>query len=81
MSSSDNGQWGMNTPAYFCLDNLGGTKPEHEDPIPTGIVSVKAQNGTAVERYDLGGRKLNKAVKGVQIMRMPDGSIRKIMVK
>ncbi len=81
MSSSDSGQWGMNTPAYFCLDNLGGTKPEHEDPIPTGIVSVKAQNGTAVERYDLGGRKLNKAVKGVQIMRMPDGSIRKVMVK
>lgn len=22
LSSSDNGQWGMNTPAYFCLDNF-----------------------------------------------------------
>jgi len=22
MESSDNGQWGMNTPSYFCLDNL-----------------------------------------------------------
>lgn len=22
LSSSDNGDWGMNTPAYFCLDNL-----------------------------------------------------------
>lgn len=22
MSSSDSGQWGMNTPAYFCLDRL-----------------------------------------------------------
>ena len=28
MSSSDSGQWGMNTPAYFCLDNLGASKPE-----------------------------------------------------
>ena len=44
-------------------------------------MNVKAQNGTAVERYDLGGRKLNKAVKGVQIMRMADGTVRKIMVK
>lgn len=24
ISSSDNGDWGMNTPAYFCFDNLGG---------------------------------------------------------
>jgi len=23
LSSSDNGDWGMNTPAYFCVDNLG----------------------------------------------------------
>lgn len=23
LSSSDTGQWGMNTPAYFCLDNFG----------------------------------------------------------
>jgi len=23
LSSSDNGQWGMNTPAYFCIDNVG----------------------------------------------------------
>ena len=24
LSSSDTGQWGMNTPAYFCLDNIEG---------------------------------------------------------
>ncbi len=25
LSSSDNGDWGMNTPAYFCMDKLTGT--------------------------------------------------------
>jgi len=32
LSSSDNGQFGMNTPAYFCLDNLG-------EAVSTGIFS------------------------------------------
>lgn len=27
LESSDNGDWGMNTPAYFCLDNFGAAKP------------------------------------------------------
>ncbi|MBN2374361.1 DUF4465 domain-containing protein [bacterium] len=27
MSSSDSGQWGMNTPAYFCMDNLTISTP------------------------------------------------------
>lgn len=30
LTSSDNGQWGMNTPAYFCMDNLNGVRPETE---------------------------------------------------
>ena len=28
LTSSDTGDYGMNTPAYFCLDNLGAAKPE-----------------------------------------------------
>lgn len=27
LTSSDNGDFGMNTPAYFCFDNLGGVAP------------------------------------------------------
>ncbi len=27
LSSSDTGTWGMNTPAYFCIDNFNGEKP------------------------------------------------------
>ena len=30
LTSSDVGQFGMNTPAYFCLDNIGG--------VPTNII-------------------------------------------
>ena len=28
MDGSDKGAWGLNTPAYFCLDNFGAAKPE-----------------------------------------------------
>ena len=28
LTSSDNSDWGMNTPAYFALDNFGAEKPE-----------------------------------------------------
>lgn len=27
LSSSDNGEWGINTPTYFCMDNFGAEKP------------------------------------------------------
>lgn len=48
LSSSDNGDYGMNTPAYFCIDNF-------EEFVPTfGIESVSQESGT--ERlYDLTG--------------------------
>jgi len=34
LSSSDVGQWGMNTPAYFAMDDLNGTPPV---PIPGAL--------------------------------------------
>ena len=83
LSSSDTGQWGMNTPAYFCLDNLGGTKPASEDPIvplPTGISELNS-TATPVQHFDLNGRQRNKAVRGLNMIRMSDGSIRKMMMK
>jgi hypothetical protein len=33
LSSSDNGQWGMNTPSYFCLDDINGQKPYQYQPV------------------------------------------------
>lgn len=75
MSSTDNGDWGMNTPAYFCLDNLDG---EHSTTV--GISTANITTGTA-HRYGLNGQQLNAATKGVNIIRMADGSVRKVVVK
>lgn len=33
LSSSDNGLWGMNTPAYFVMDNLNKQIPASSDPL------------------------------------------------
>lgn len=32
MDSSDKGEWGMNTPSYFCMDNLQASPLSDEDP-------------------------------------------------
>ncbi|MBQ9362864.1 MAG: DUF4465 domain-containing protein [Bacteroidaceae bacterium] len=80
MSSSDSNQWGMNTPSYFCLDNLGGTKPEHEDPIATSICLVKAsQPAVPVAIYNLNGVLQNELLPGINIVKFSDGTTKKIM--
>ena len=85
MSSSDNGAWGMNTPAYFCLDNLGGVKPEQEDPmehITVGMAELSARQATAGKAvFDLGGRQLRHMRRGLNIVRQADGTLRKVMIK
>lgn len=50
LSSSDNGDWGMNTPAYFCLDNFG------EAHNTVQLRSVDSRQNTA--RVDLLGRPI-----------------------
>lgn len=86
LSSTDTGDWGMNTPAYFCFDNFGA---EGEEVLPdknvdlddaTAVVSPY-QSTVTVQIYDLNGRKMDKLQKGVNIVRMSDGSVRKVMVK
>ncbi len=32
MASSDTGDWGMNTPSYFCMDGLNADAPADEEP-------------------------------------------------
>ena len=84
MSSSDTGDWGMNTPAYFCLDNLGGEKPAYEEPViplPTEILNQKTNSSVAKQHFDLSGRQLHQVQKGMNIIRMTDGSVRKVIVK
>jgi hypothetical protein len=50
LTSSDNGDYGMNTPAYFCMDNFGQAKPAGyvapemaEFPATEAVVNTKAE--------------------------------------
>lgn len=76
LNSTDVGDWGMNTPGYFCMDNLGaeGTSSIHT-----------AQRGSTqaveVARYDMQGHLLAAPTKGVNIVRMSDGTARKVVVR
>ncbi len=84
MSSSDTGEWGMNTPAYFCMDNFGaeGTEVVPEKNIDvTGIETINGTAAKSVARYNLNGVSVQGSQKGLNIIRMSDGSVRKVMVK
>ena len=78
ISSSRNNDWGMTTPGYFCMDNFDGQ--------PDGTVGIRhtmTSNTTATEtlRYTLDGKRINGQQRGINIIRMSDGSTRKVMVK
>ena len=83
MSCSDTNQWGaMNTPSYFCLDNLGGEKPEHEEPLQTSICLTKVQRSAEpVAIYSANGMQQSELRLGVNIVKYADGTTKKILVK
>lgn len=58
LSSSDNGDYGMNTPAYFCLDNFGDVKPEGY--VAPEMIDFPEEQGI---------NNTNAAVKAVKIIR------------
>ena len=50
--------------------------------VTTGISNVQRSTLNAERSFDLGGRQLKDgAVRGLNIMRMADGSMRKVVVK
>ena len=70
MSSTDNGDWGMNTPAYFCMDNLGDDASE-----AVGIKEIVNRKSVNSKSFDLQGRQIenrksvnNKLPKGIYII-------------
>lgn len=83
LTSSDNGSWGMNTPAYFCFDDFGaeGTEVLPEKDIVTAIKSIDHSSLTINHSYDLQGRRVSQPVKGINIVQQQDGTVRKVMVK
>lgn len=71
-SGSDMGDWGLNTPTYFAFDNVVVS-----EDVATGI-STSAQNAAPAVRYDIMGRQ-NANVRGIQLVRMSDGTVRKVV--
>lgn len=45
----------------------------------TGIDGINASSATATEYYSLGGQRLKNATKGVNVVKMSDGSVRKVV--
>lgn len=83
MESSRNNDWGMTTPGYFCMDDFNGKY----NGTPSGIENISCprtpQQGAATEiaRYTLDGRRIHAPQRGIYIIRMSDGSTRKVVVK
>lgn len=76
---SDAGAYGLNTSVYVCVDNVGCAKNIH-----TGIAHLG--NGNMVEVYEVArftvdGKRISAPQKGINIVRMSDGTTRKVVVK
>ena len=79
VSSSHNNDYGMTTPGYFCMDNLNGT-PDMTSSISGNVINI-SDTAVEVERYTLGGVRISSPVRGVNIVKMSDGSVRKVYVR
>ena len=77
LESSRSNAWGYTTPLYFCMDNLGGEAPV---VVPEGIRRVSADKAPS-QRFDLNGRQIDKPMRGLNIIRQQDGSVRKVLVR
>ena len=54
---------------------------EEGTPIPTGVKAVAENNRTNVETYTLGGQRVDSPVRGMNVIKMSDGTVRKVLVK
>jgi len=72
LSSSDNGDWGMNTPAYFCFDDFGAegqeVLPEKNVDITTDVTDRKDVQDTILEIHNLAGQPLQELQPGFNIV-------------
>ncbi len=51
------------------------------EEVPSGIDALPSNSAQIVDYYTIGGQKVNSPVKGVNIVRFSDGSVKKICVK
>ena len=72
LSSTDNGTYGMNTPAYFCFDNFGAegqeVLPEKNVDITTDVTDIKDIQDTIPEIHNLAGQPLQVLQPGFNIV-------------
>jgi len=80
MSGSRTGDFGLNTPAYFCMDNLNGT-PDGVDGRITGIEVISNKKEQNESIFSVDGRRMEKPTKGINIIRDVNGHTRKIYIK
>ena len=52
-----------------------------EDPKPTGIESVNNSIKTAEHYYTTGGKQISAPQRGLNIIKMSDGTIKKVVIK
>ncbi|MCR5069593.1 MAG: DUF4465 domain-containing protein [Prevotella sp.] len=69
------GQYGIICPAYIAIDNVAVRMPKAD-----GVATVAANdaNATVVAIYDANGQQLTEMQSGLNIVKMSDGTVRKL---
>ena len=77
-NGSDTGTWGLNTATYVCIDNVGCEKNT-----ATSITNVDKNliEVYEVARFTVDGKRIYAPQKGINIIRMSDGTTRKVVVE
>ena len=78
LTGTKKNSYGLTTAAYFCMDDLGGTAP-----IPVGLPVIKgATDESDIEGYyDLNGRRIASPQPGINIVKMKNGVVHKVVIK
>jgi len=88
ITGSRTGTYGLNTPAYLCMDNFGGSYDGVSKALPvtsgtvTAIGNTEAQQtATVTGIYTTTGVKVDKPVHGINIIRYSNGAVKRVLVK
>ena len=82
ITGSRRNKYGLTTPSYFCMDNLNGTDDGRDGKV-TGIIPTANDTATKVEvaRFTVDGERISSPVKGINIVKYADGTVRKVIVR
>jgi len=66
---------------YLFVPGNGLCAYEITDYLASGVESILNTTATEVARYDIHGRLLTQPTRGINIIKMSDGSAKKVVVK